>query len=704
MSEAPTPATSGHRLRNARSIYLRSAAEQPIDWYPWGREPFDVARRLQRPILLDIGASWCHWCHVMDEGTYSDPEVASLLGQEFIAVKVDRDELPEIDRRYQQEVGTLTGEGGWPLTAFLTPEGATFFGGTYFPPADGHGRPGFRRVLREIARLYRQEPDRVRATIQELRDALARSAPSPTPSSGTAVTGGDFVSRVVAELRERIDPVHGGFGQAPKFPHPTAVSLLLLASQLPDGANLAEPALHTLCQMAGGGMYDQIGGGFHRYSVDEGWHIPHFEKMSVDNTALLESYLEAARYAPEPIWTRIARGILRWSLDTLLDPDGGWGASQDADASPGDDGNYFTWTREEIHAVLPSEEARFAIRLFGVGVDGRMPHDPRRNVLYRALSPSEAAAGVLPASRDPEAAAEAVGEALFRARSQRTAPAVDRALYAHINGRFIGALARASIEIDDASLLATARRAADRWIRHAFDPHRGIAHRLDHDGGHGFGHLEDQAQMALGLAELARITGEPRYAATVGDLLRIIDTEFPDEQGLYREIAPRLYDGPRIGEDLRPTYPLEDQPHMGAAPAAVRALSRWGLFTDNAELLDMARRRWEPMARRTIDGGLFAAGIALVGIELDLPATTVVVAGQGPLAHRLIRAAALSPRPNLVIFPGTPPPPFRRPELSGVAPAAAEPRALVCVGHSCRAPITDPGELSRLLREPPGRM
>ena len=700
MADDRGPGPSGHRLKGSASGYLAAAAEQPIDWYPWGPEPFEEARRRHRPILLDIGAAWCHWCHVMDEGTYSDPEVAEILAREFVAVKVDRDERPEIDRRYQQEVGALSGEGGWPLTAFLDSEGAAFFGGTYFPPSDGHGRPGFRRVLREIARVYRDEPGRVRETVRQVREALARGAEGPTPPARTLPRAA-FVDRVEGEIVPRLDPVHGGFGQAPKFPHPAALSLLLLRAYLRGEPARAEPVLHTLRQMADGGIYDQIGGGFHRYSVDEAWHIPHFEKMAIDNAALLDLYLEADRFAPGGRWAATVHGILDWTRTELVDPAGGFASSQDADAAPGDDGNYFTWTRAEIQASLPADEARFAIRLFGVGVDGQMPHDPQRNVLYRALAPSEAAAGVLPANRDPEAAARAVTETLRAARARRPAPKVDPALYASLNGRYIGAFVRASVQRDDPELLGPAIRAADRWLRQGIDPDRGVAHRIDARGGHGFGHLDDNAQMASGLIELALRTGERRYADAVGPILTMIVDEFPDDQGRLRDLAPRLYDGELIGGELRPSYPFEDQPHLGAGPAAVRALRRWAAATESGPFEAAARRLWEPMAARTAEGGLFSAGVALAGAELDLPTTTVIVEGDGPEAAELWKAAWSSPRPNLVVFRGSPPPPFRLPAAAGGAPGGAAVRALLCEGVACRAPITAAGELARRLAERP---
>ena len=319
----------------------------------------------------------------MDEGTYADAEVARLLGQHFIAVKVDRDENPEVDRRYQRQVGALTGEGGWPLTAFLMPTGEVFLGGTYFPPTDGHGRPGFRRVLSEVARLWKEEPERIRENSEAIQGSLERMRSSRAHGSDSL---DDLLSAVISQVHSSFDPVHGGFGMSPKFPHPTAVSLLLWDAFANRRTSSDQRARETLLRMADGGMYDQVGGGFHRYSVDEGWHIPHFEKMGVDNAALLAAYVEGAQRFQEPRFEEVVRGTVGWVREVLGDPAGGFGSSQDADNAPGDDGGYFTWSRNELKAALDADEFRFTTRFFGVGTEGRMPHDPDRNVLFRMLS------------------------------------------------------------------------------------------------------------------------------------------------------------------------------------------------------------------------------------------------------------------------------------------------------------------------------
>ncbi len=687
------PTGSARRLAGASSTYLRSAAEQSIDWHPWGPEPFELAKRTGRPILLDIGASWCHWCHVMDEGTYTDPEVARLLRQHFVAVKVDRDENPEVDRRYQRQVSALTGEGGWPLTGFLTPSGEVFLGGTYFPPTDGHGRPGFRRVLKEVARLWSEEPDRIRDNARAIQDVLERTRERRAGGASDLVP---FVAGIRAALFSAYDPVNGGFGMAPKFPHPTAISFLLWDGWANGTPHSAERARETLGRMADSGMYDQVGGGFHRYSVDEGWHIPHFEKMATDNAALLAGYVEGSQRFGEPRFEETARGTVGWIRETLADPAGGFGASQDADNAPGDDGNYFTWTRPELKDVLSGDELRFANRFFGVGTDGRMHHDPERNVLFRALSAEEAAEG-LSLSRAPATTIDRVVAELRRARAARPSPTVDRALYSDINGRFIGALARYAAFSGDAVVLAEARRAAERFLREAYRPGEGIAHRLESGGPKGFGLLEDQVAFAWGLVELAGVTAEPAFVRPAVELLELIDREFRGEDGLFRDLSPRLYDGTSVGGLGEPSYPLEDSPHLSANAAAAGTFLRVAALLKDERWRTKATTLLAPIAARVGGAGLFAAGSALAaGLALGEPAT-VVVEGDGPEADALWRAARRAWHPNVWVFRGTPPPPFSLPEELAARGGTSGPRALVCFGTACAPPITQPAELGPLL-------
>jgi len=689
------PAAHRSRLADSSSAYLRSAAEQAIDWYPWGVEPFELARRTGRPVLIDIGASWCHWCHVMDEGTYADDEVARLLREHFVTVKVDRDQHPEVDRRFQRQVSALTGEGGWPLTAFATPDGEVFYGGTYFPPTDGHGRPGLRRLLKELARVWAEEPERVKNTTRTLGDALARIGRRATDAAAEL---GPFVASVARELHGSYDPAYGGFGGAPKFPHPAALAFLLWDEH--RGGSRSGPLVReTLARMGDGGLYDQLGGGFHRYSVDERWHVPHFEKMGVDNAELLAIYVDGFRRFADPRFEEVVRGTVGWCEERLADPDGGWGASQDADNAPGDDGGYYTWSRAELKEILGTEEARLVGRVFGVGTEATMPHDPERNVLYRLLPPEEASQGLRLDAAPAVVFARACAR-LLEARRRRPSPGVDRALYASINGRFVGAYAAAAAVFEEPSWTARARLAADRWLARAVDPHRGIAHRLEGGSASGFGLLDDQVGFARGLLELAVGCGEARYLDAARALLETVDREFRGEDGLLRDVAPSLYDGAPVGPADAPSYPLEDTPHLSANSGAALAFLRLGELLHDDRWSEKGSALARPIAARIGGAGVFAGGAALAAGLSGTPPVQVVVEGRGADAAALLRAARRCYHPRLSVHAGTAL--AELPAATAPPPRAGEVRAIVCFDRSCAPPVRTPEELARLIRAGPG--
>src|SRR5205823_4802092 len=335
----------GNRLSKETSTYLKGAAHQPVDWYPWGEEAFRRAKELDRPILLDIGATWCHWCHVIDRESYEDPDLAKTINDHFVAVKVDRDERPDIDARYQQAVGAIAGQGGWPLTGFLTSDGKAFYGGTYFPPKDTHGRPGFRRVLLAMAEYYRTNRADTLREADALHQALAEGR-KPLVEEGVANEA--MLKESADSLRGQFDPVNGGISGQQKFPHPGTMEWVMARYRRTREEGLRTIVTRTLTSMARGGVYDQVGGGFHRYSTDPRWIVPHFEKMLYDNAGLLANYVHAWQLTKDPIYRDAAEGILAWAEEVLSDRTrGGYYASQDADVGLDDDGDYFTWTLEE---------------------------------------------------------------------------------------------------------------------------------------------------------------------------------------------------------------------------------------------------------------------------------------------------------------------------------------------------------------------
>src|SRR4051812_9418849 len=456
-------------LSRASSSYLRSAMHQPIRWHEWGEEAFAEARRENKPMLLDIGAVWCHWCHVMDRESYDDPAIATIVNDNFVAVKVDRDERPDIDSRYQAAVQAVSGQGGWPLTAFLTPDGKPFYGGTYFPPQDHYGRPSFRRVLLSIAHAYKKKHGDVVEQAAMVESAIAQS-------ESFAGRSGRVSGKVIATIQESafkmFDAEHGGFGSAPKFPHPSALDLLIeryarskspkvsaekrtaeggrphidrdMGPREEDGA-LKNIIVTTLERMANGGVYDQLAGGFHRYSVDERWVVPHFEKMCYDNSELLKNYVHAYQATGSPFFATVAKDIIRWMDEWLSDREhGGFYASQDADISMDDDGDYFTWTLEEARGILTEEEAEVAGLRYDINEIGEMHHNPAKNVLYVRASLDEIAARMKLSPERVSELLESAKQKMYAARLQRPTPFVDKTVYVGWNSLCISAYLQAA--------------------------------------------------------------------------------------------------------------------------------------------------------------------------------------------------------------------------------------------------------------------
>src|SRR5579863_5319659 len=458
--------TTLNALAHASSAYLRSAMHQPIQWHEWGEEAFAAARRQNKPMLLDIGAVWCHWCHVMDRESYDDPEVAALVNEHFIAVKVDRDERPDIDTRYQAAVSAVSGQGGWPLTAFLTPDGKPFYGGTYFPPNDGYGRPSFKRVLLSIANAYKEKNGEVVEQAKMVESAIAQA-------ESFAGRSGRISANVVAAIEKSafsmFDPQHGGFGQAPKFPHPSVLDLLIEQYARHGDERLRNLIVTTLEHMANGGVYDQLAGGFHRYSTDERWIVPHFEKMCYDNSELLKTYVHAAQAMREPFFAEVARDIIRWMDEWLSDRErGGFYASQDADISMDDDGDYFTWTLDEARAVLTEEEAQVAALHYDINEIGEMHHNPAKNVLYVRAPIEEIARRMSLSVERVNELLDSAKKKMYAARLERPTPYIDKTVYVGWNAMCVSAYLEAAkvLGMEDAKHFAL--RSLDRVLAEAW--------------------------------------------------------------------------------------------------------------------------------------------------------------------------------------------------------------------------------------------
>jgi uncharacterized protein YyaL (SSP411 family) len=692
--------TATNRLAVAASPYLRSAAHQPVAWHEWGEEAFARARAEDKPILLDIGAVWCHWCHVIDRESYDDPELAVLINRLFVAVKVDRDERPDVDARYQTAVSAVSGQGGWPLTGFLLPDGRPFYGGTYFPPQDATGRPSFRRVLESIAQAYRTRRPEVEEAAGALAGAVERAE---LFAAGRGEWNPGLVDRQVKAILERYDPRYGGFGQGPKFPNSGAIDLLLERYQATHDSQFLAAARTTLERMARGGVYDQVGGGFHRYSVDERWIVPHFEKMSYDNSELLKNYLHGYQVTGNAFFRQIAEGIIAWVNRVLSDGErGGFYASQDADISLHDDGDYFTWTLDELRAALPREESRIAELYYDVGAIGEMHENPAKNVLW---VPREAAAVAEALGMSLEGVEQAIAAArvkLLAAREKRPTPFVDWSCYTSWNAMFISAYLEAAGMLTgeaETECRSFALRTLDRFLTEAWQADHGFAHRL---GARLTGTLDDQAFMVAALLDAFEATLDRRYFDAAERAVRLMIEKYADGAG--GGFFDRRSDAePMGGLDVR-RKPLQDSPTPGGNSVAAMVLDRLHAYTGEMEYHRRAQATLEAFAGTAPEYGLFAATYGLATVLHGRHPLQIVIAGPAgdATADQLTRAAAAYYRFGRAILRVTPEqaasgalPPLLAETLPHLTSDRAQ--AYVCVGGTCFPPVDTPEKLWELL-------
>ena len=715
-------------LSRAASAYLRSAMHQPIRWQEWSDEAFAAARRDNKPILLDIGARWCHWCHVMDRESYESDEVAAIINQRFVAIKVDRDERPDIDARYQAAVSALSGQGGWPLTAFLTPEGKPFYGGTYFPPEDHWGRPGFKRVLLAIAEAFEKKPGEV---LQSADAVLSAISQAETFAGRAADFSPRVIDKILSTAERMFDPQNGGFGNAPKFPHPAVMELALdryAATQEPELRTLIAT---TLEKMARGGVYDQLAGGFHRYSVDERWVVPHFEKMSYDNSELLKNYVHAFQATGERFFAEVARDILRW-MDAVLSERarGGFFASQDADVSLEDDGDYFTWTLQEARAALSEDEAAVATLHYDIGEIGEMHHNPAKNVLYQRAGLEEISTrSGMPLDR-VRALLDSAKKKLLAARLERPTPYVDKTVYVSWNALSVSAYLAAAraLQLDDARHFAL--RSLDRLLAEGWDSQRGLGHVIAYSDAASeaisdatsetqaaaaretSGLLDDYAYLALACLDAYEATADLSYFSfgrRIADLMveRFYD---PTAGGFFDAPQPAAGDGGGVnplGALAARRKPFQDSPTPAGNPSAAIALLRLFSYTNHAPYREKAEQTLKVFAGLAEQFGIFAGSYGIAATWLSEAHTQVIVVGEGEAAARL-EEVALAPfaltksvlrlAPNQAIAQNLPPALAESiPNLPGVAEGKTV--AVVCSGFTCQPPVSDPQELERLLRQ-----
>ncbi|HTH52924.1 MAG TPA: thioredoxin domain-containing protein [Edaphobacter sp.] len=702
-------------LANAASAYLRSARHQPVKWHEWGEEAFARAKAEDKPVLLDIGAVWCHWCHVMDRESYENPETAKLINEHFVAVKVDRDERPDVDTRYQAAVSAISGQGGWPLTAFLTPEGKPYFGGTYFPPEDRHGRPGLPRVLLTMAEAFQKRRGEVNDSAGSVLAAIEHNE-SFMGRAGNP--GPELVGKLVSSALKQFDSRSGGFGSQPKFPHSGAIDLLLdvaSRSSLPDPETAAQAknaALVTLEKMSKGGIYDHLAGGFHRYSVDEYWIVPHFEKMAYDNSELLKNYVHAFQSFVEPECARVAKEIIRWIDEWLSDRErGGFYSSQDADYSLDDDGDYFTWTVDEARAVLTAQEFAVANAFYDIGEIGDMHHNPAKNVLHvRVTLEGVAKSNGITVDEAKQLLVSAKAK-MYAARLNRPTPYVDKTIYVGWNGMCISAYLAAGRVLGMPEVRDFALKSLERVLASAWDAEKGMAHVVTYgEGGSGqrvAGTLEDYAFMGNAALDAWEATGELRYYNVTERIAEVLIERFYDTVGGAFFDTESALGEERLGALAIRRKPLQDSPTPAGNSIAAALLLRLAALNDREDYLAKAVETLETFAGVVEHFGLYAASYGLALQRMVQGPVEVCIIGDDVLARELEAAALARYAVNKSVIR------LRREQLDALPaalmetlpylPVLKDPEpgsfAVVCTARGCQPPVKTADELISTLNQ-----
>ncbi|MFZ0890484.1 MAG: thioredoxin domain-containing protein [Candidatus Binataceae bacterium] len=674
------PERKPNRLIHEQSPYLRQHAHNPVDWYPWGEEALKRAKAENKPILLSIGYSACHWCHVMERESFENDAIARLMNENFVPIKVDREERPDLDQIYMDAVQLIAGRGGWPLTVFLTPEGKPFFGGTYFPPEDRHGIPGFGRVLQAVSQAYQNKAHEVQHNVERLTAALGALG-NYTATAGGVKPG--LMADAARALAEHYDSVNGGIGRAPKFPNTFVFSLFLRVYHDAADPGMAEMVRHTLTKMAKGGIYDQIGGGFHRYSVDDRWLVPHFEKMLYDNALLARLYLDAGRALNEPEFLTVAGEILDYLLREMTSPEGGFYSTQDAD-SEGEEGKFFLWTPDEVREVLGDELAKIAWRYFDISREGNFEG---RNILHRTIEAADAARLFnLPEANMASAIAE-IRRKLFEARERRVKPGRDDKILAAWNGMTISAFAEGYRALGEARYLETAKRALRFVMDRMWDG--GGLKRSFKDGIARFnGYLEDYALIAGAMIDIYEASLDPAYIASAR---RIADVMFE-----------RFLDGEKGGffftsEDHEPLIARPKAAFDGSTPsgnsAAAMALLRLHAYTGEPRYLAEAERTIK-LFKDFVEKQPFAFSHMLEAIDLyQRGAEEIVIVGDrsNPEFANWCERLGLVYGPNRAIFavdPANPDASFVPEQVRDKHQVDGKLTAYVCRDRTCSPPIT----------------
>jgi hypothetical protein len=694
-----------NRLARETSPYLRQHAHNPVDWYPWGEEALGRARAEDRPIFLSIGYSACHWCHVMERESFEDAGIAALMNERYVNIKVDREERPDLDDIYMAATQLLSGQGGWPNSLFLTPDLKPFFAGTYFPPDSRHGRPGFKEVLGAVGDAFREKRQEIAKVAEEVSDRIRKMS---VLSASKEVLRPALLNRAFGDLAGRFDPAEGGFGAAPKFPHPMDVGFLLRYHKRTGNPEALRMAIVSLDKMARGGICDQLGGGFHRYSVDARWLVPHFEKMLYDNALLARAYLEAAQAVdPLPVTSAVPLGgpataaafrnvateTLDWALREMGSPEGGFYSSLDAD-SEGEEGKFYVWKPEEIEAVVGRQDAALVAGLFDVTRTGNFEHGT--SILHLEKTVAEVAVDLKTEEGDLRLRLAAAKAKLLQARERRVRPGRDEKILADWNGLMISALAFGGRLLDETRYKDAARRAARLVLDRMRKDGRLLHSYRDGEARHA-AYLTDYADMAAACLDLYEATFETAWVAEARALAGTMLDLFWDDKGAGFFLTAR---------DHEPLIARTRENNDGATPAgasvACVVLERLASLTGDSSLRKRAGETLR-LYRDNIERHPAAFGMMLGALDLHLgPSRQVVLAGSpgDPALRPMLQFLRRTYLPNAVTALADPSDARAAetiPLLAGKTPVAGRPAAYVCEEGTCKAPVTSADELLALL-------
>ena len=686
MTSSETP-THTNQLAHETSPYLLQHAHNPVDWHPWGEEALEIARGDDRPIFLSIGYSACHWCHVMERESFENEDTAALMNANFVNIKVDREERPDLDSIYMEAVQAMTGSGGWPMSVFLTPAGQPFYGGTYFPPQPRHGMPSFAQVLLAVADAYKNKRDDLEAQAQRLTDAIGRTG--SLSASGEAL-GVEILDEATGKLLQYFDEQYGGFGDQPKFPQPMTLEFAMSQYRRGGDADVLHIAEHTLQQMAAGGIYDHLGGGFHRYSVDRIWLVPHFEKMLYDNGQLLRSYLHAWQINGRPEHRQVVDETVDYVLREMTSPEGGFYSAQDAD-SEGEEGKFFVWTAEEIEAVLGEEEAELLGRTYGVMPGGNFEGNTILNLKRTVAEVAQEAGAAVETVAERLAAAR---QRLFAVREERVKPERDDKVLTEWNGLMIHALAEVGVVLGREDALEAAKKSAD-FVLAEMSQENGFLFRSYKDGRARFNaYLEDYAAFARGLVALYESTFELRWLAEAVRLTKIMQSQFADE------VRGGFYQTGLDHEQLvvRRKDFIDNAIPSGNSMAA-ELLLRLAKLTGNEEYRSEAARIILIMAAAMAQQPTGFGRMLTALDDILSPSQEVAVVGslEDPRTLLLLEEIRRHYLPHTVLALKEPDSENPLPLLEGRGLVDGEPAAYVCENYACRLPVTGVEELRQLL-------